>query len=97
MIQAGIEDLGGGHGCRDRIDRVLRVIEIERRFVIGQCQIGFIEGTDGTDIFPVVFKSPAKDVAVINGIRNHVVAEIGVILCGENINKQVGVEDINAH
>ena len=46
--------------------------------MIGQRQVGFIEGTDGSDVFPVVVEEIALNVIpTLERGRNKLLAEVG--------------------
>ena len=96
----GVNQLAGGQIARTGVDGEFLVVEAEGgRGLLGQREVGFIERTDGADVFPVVVEHIAlKLVAPRESLGNDLLAEIlvpGMLV--EQIKEGLTTEDVNAH
>ena len=63
---------------------------------VGEIEIGFVEGANGSDVLPVTIENVGADVARLNCSRNDVLAKIKEIVV-ETLDQHVAIEDVNAH
>ena len=77
-ITLAVEQLRRRQIARPRVDRRLFIVKAERRIgLLGERQIGVVEGFDGSDIFPVVFeKDRPAHCDSLNDAREDFFAEI---------------------
>ena len=95
-----VEHLARGQVTGAGVDRELLVVEREGRVgLIGERQVGFVEGADGADVLPVVVEQEALQViAAIERLGDDFLAEIGGRgVLGQQIEQGVTAEHINAH
>ena len=76
---------------------LIGVVEVEARVGIGESQVGLVEGANGPDIHPIAVEIVAKDIAIMEGMRDDLTAEIVEGILFEDIDQRLGLEHVNAH
>ena len=100
VCDLAVHKFAGGQIPRTGINREGFVVETEGWcWLLSEGQIGFIEGTDGSDVFPVIVKDVAlKSVATGQRFRDHLFTEILVAGIGiKEIEERFTTEHIDAH
>ncbi len=81
-----------------RINRAVRVVEVEWRVRLGQLEVGVIERTDGPDIPPVAVKVKSVHGPGADGVGDHIAAKVVEVgMLGEQIDQHLHLEDIDSH
>ena len=73
------------------------MVEIERRHRLGHLQVRLVEAGDGPDVAPVARMQKAEDPPLTQGIRNHLLAEVDLLIALEELPQDRELEDIDAH
>ena len=71
--------------------------EVEGRIGVGECEVGVVEGADRTDVFPITVEEMSLDAVAADGHGEDVAAEVFVSCGFEEIDKEVAIEQVDAH
>ena len=80
MIDLCAVDFRAGQEARAGEDRRVHVEKIEPWQFRSEIKVGFEEGADRSDVFPITLEHVGIDAIGLNGMRNDVLAEIGVVV-----------------
>src|SRR5262249_42634345 len=98
VVEARVDDTRRRQITHARVDDAVRRVEIERRLVGGQRQIGFVIGLYRAHVFPVIVEQERLDVVGLDAARKNLLAEIrGQRRRVQQVDECFARKDIYAH
>ena len=92
----GLTPLGVHAVARVRVDRPVRIIEVERRVPPHQIHVRLVERPDAADVSPVAVKEVGLHLAAFDARGNHVLTEVAHVVV-EAIAEEVLAENVDPH
>ena len=97
LFEVASIQFGRGEVARVRVDGGAGLIKGEEGRRGCECEVGFVEGADGADVFPVSFESVGIDVVAVNGGGDDVFAKVVTSVFREERSQFVFFKDVDAH
>ena len=97
LFEVASVQFGRGEVARVRVDGGAGLIKGEGGRWGCECEVGFVEGADGADVFPISFESVGIDVVGVNGGRDDVFAKVVAAVFCEERSQLVFFKDVYAH
>ncbi len=97
LFEVASIQFGRGEVARVGVDGGAGLIKGEEGRRGCECEVGFVEGADGADVFPVSFESVGIDVVAVNGGGDDVFAKVVAAVFREECSQSVFFKDVYAH
>ena len=97
LFEVASIQFGRGEVARAGVDGGAGLIKGEEGRRGCECEVGFVEGADGADVFPVSFESVGIDVVAVNGGGDDVFAKVVAAAFREECSQFFFFKDVDAH